>query len=81
MRMKNIPIWRLCGIPRAKARILRHPYIAKGQIGLEICGETENRKAVVTTKDGACFREARKAKQGDSFRLPGDSARNLSVRN
>lgn len=68
-------------IPRAKARILRHPYIAKGQIGLEICGETENRKAVVTKKDGACFREARKAKQGDSFRLPGDSSRNLSGRN
>lgn len=52
---------------RASARILRHPYIDKGQISLEICTKNDNRSAVVKKKDGSLFKIARKAKHGDSI--------------
>lgn len=53
----------------ANARILRHPYIEKGQIGLEVCTEDENKKVTVKKKDGNLFKVARKAKHGDSISL------------
>lgn len=52
---------------RAPARILRHPYIDKGQISLELCTKNDNRSAVVKKKDGSLFKIARKAKHGDSI--------------
>ena len=54
---------------RASARILRHPYIDKGQIGLELCTPNDNRSAVVKKKDGKLFKVARKAKHGDSIEI------------
>lgn len=54
-------------ISGAKARILRHPYIEKGKISLELCGHNENKKVSITKKDGKLFKIARKAKHGDSI--------------
>lgn len=54
---------------RATARILRHPYIEKGQIGLEICSRKDNRSVQVKKKDGKLFKVARKAKHGDSIEI------------
>ena len=51
----------------AKARILRHPYIDKGQIRLELCTTKENKNVVIKKKDGALFKMARKSKHGDSI--------------
>lgn len=53
----------------ASARILRHPYIDKGQIRLEICTKNDNRSTVVKKKDGKLFKFARKAKHGDSIEI------------
>lgn len=52
---------------KPEARILRHPKIAKGRITLELCGRGENASITVTKKDGARFKAARKAKNGDIF--------------
>ena len=52
-----------------KARILRHPQIAKGQIGLTLCGINENQSIFVKKKDGALFKIARKAKCGDAIKV------------
>lgn len=52
-----------------KARILRHPQVAKGQIGLMLCGAQENKSVLVKKKDGALFKAARKAKCGDAIEL------------
>lgn len=53
----------------AKSRILRHPYIDKGQVSLEICSATENKSVAVKKKDGKLFKTARKAKHGDSIHI------------
>lgn len=50
-----------------KARILRHPYIEKGRVTLEVCGESENKTLRITKKDGKLFKTARKAKCGDGI--------------
>lgn len=52
-----------------KSRILRHPQIAKGQIGLMLCGAQENKSVLVKKKDGALFKAARKAKCGDAIEV------------
>lgn len=49
------------------ARILRHPFIEKGKISLEVCTKTENKKVVVRKKDGELFKAAKKSKCGDSI--------------
>ncbi len=51
----------------AGARILRHPYIEKGCVTLEVCDETENKTLRITKKDGKLFKTARKAKCGDEI--------------
>lgn len=51
---------------RAPARVLRHPYITKGTIDLELCTQNENTKVTIRKKQAA-FKEARKAKMGDAF--------------
>ena len=51
---------------KAQARILRHPYITKGQIDLEICGRERNGKVTLRKKDEA-YKAARKAKMGDAI--------------
>lgn len=52
-----------------KSRILRHPQVAKGQIGLTLCGAQENKSVLVKKKDGALFKAARKAKCGDAIEV------------
>jgi len=52
---------------RAKARVLRHPVISKGQIELSLCTPTENTTTVIRKRDGSAFRIAKKCKMGDSF--------------
>ncbi len=52
-----------------KSRILRHPQVAKGQIGLMLCGAQENKSVLVKKKDGALFKAARKAKCGDTIEV------------
>ena len=52
-----------------KSRILRHPQVAKGQIGLKLCCVDENKSILVKKKDGALFKAARKAKCGDAIEL------------
>ena len=52
-----------------KSRILRHPQVAKGQIGLMLCGAQENKSVLVKKKDGTLFKAARKAKCGDTIEL------------
>ena len=53
--------------PCASARILRHPYITKGQVLLEVCSKVENKSVVINKKSRDLFKVARKAKQGDSI--------------
>jgi len=50
-----------------QSRILRHPYIDKGRVYLEICGRNENKAVYIRKKDGMLFKQARKAKCGDGI--------------
>lgn len=52
---------------RVRARVLRHPYVEKGQIRLELCTAAANRTVVVRKRDGESFKAARKVKCGDGF--------------
>lgn len=52
-----------------KSRILRHPQVAKGQIGLTLCGAQDNQSVLIKKKDGALFKAARKAKCGDAIEV------------
>lgn len=54
---------------QATARILRHPYIEKGQISLELCTKIENKKVIVKKKAGSIFKEAKKSKCGDAINI------------
>ncbi len=47
------------------SRILRHPYIGKGKISMELCSENENTTAIITKKQGELFKIAKKLKCGD----------------
>jgi ribosomal protein RSM22 (predicted rRNA methylase) len=50
-------------------RILRHPEINKGFIRLSVCTDEANEEITVTKKDKDLFKQARKAKQGDTLDL------------
>lgn len=50
-----------------KARIIRHPYIEKGLVKLELCSVNQNSEVTIRKRDGEAFKYARKAKHGDSF--------------
>ena len=54
----------------AEARILRHPQKAAGHIGLTLCGAQGIGNCTVTKKQGAAFKQARKAEAGEAFFLP-----------
>lgn len=54
---------------RAGARILRHPYVGKGQISLDLCRADGIGKAVIRKRDGSLFQQARKAGCGDRFAM------------
>ncbi len=49
------------------SRILRHPQIGKGNIGLTLCSPDGCESIVVTKKDKIAFKEARKSECGDLF--------------
>ena len=46
-------------------RILRHPDIRKGNIGLRVCDSHGIRNTIITKKDGELFKKARKSSAGD----------------
>ncbi len=52
---------------RAKMRVLRHPYITKGQIEVTLCTDSGNTKMNIRKRDGELYKKARKCKQGDSL--------------
>ncbi len=48
-------------------RILRHPFVAKGQITLDICSAEGNKKTLYRKKDGLIYKKVKKLKWGDCF--------------
>lgn len=52
---------------RCKARVLRHPTIESGKITLDLCTSDGLMQRLVTKKDGALFKKARKSECGDAF--------------
>jgi ribosomal protein RSM22 (predicted rRNA methylase) len=52
---------------RGAARVLRHPAVDKGRITLDLCLSDRIGKIHIYKKDGALFKQARKAKCGDVF--------------
>ena len=53
--------------PPAEARVLRHPRIDAGRIGLTLCACSGIEARTVTKKDKDAFKKARKADCGDMF--------------
>ncbi len=51
----------------AVSRIIRHPKIESGKITLELCTASGISQKIVTKKDGAAFKQARKANWGDDL--------------
>ncbi len=49
------------------ARVIRHPKIESGKITLKLCSESGIREKIVTKKDGALFKKARKSDSGNEF--------------
>ncbi len=54
---------------RTTCRVLRHPYITKGQIDLTVCTGDGKKEITVRKRDGEIFKKARKCKQGDSLEI------------
>jgi ribosomal protein RSM22 (predicted rRNA methylase) len=52
----------------APARIVRHPFIQKGHIGLQLCTPEGLQQITVSKKHKAAFRAARKADWGDEWK-------------
>ena len=52
---------------RASMRVLRHPFISKGQVDLSLCTATENKKLTLRKRDGDLYKRAKKSKQGDAL--------------
>ena len=51
----------------ADARIVRHPFIQKGHIQLELCSKEGLQRKTVSKKNKAAFRVARKSSWGDAW--------------
>jgi ribosomal protein RSM22 (predicted rRNA methylase) len=56
----------------APARIVRHPFIQKGHIGLQLCTREGLHRITVAKKNKAAFRAARKADWGDAWKEASD---------
>lgn len=54
-------------VPRAPARILRHPRVRGGHVRLALCARDGLRDVVVSKREREAFREARKASWGEAF--------------
>lgn len=55
--------------PPCSARVLRHPKIESGKITLKLCTTDGIKERIVTKKDGALFKAARKSDCGDEADL------------
>lgn len=64
----------------AAARILRHPNIQAGHIGLNLCTQEGICQRVVGKKQKQAFKAARKADAGDAFAAPAGAAHGLNGR-
>lgn len=51
------------------ARVIRHPKIESGKITLKLCEKGGISEKIITKKDGALFKKARKSDCGDNFRF------------
>ncbi len=49
------------------SRVIRHPKIESGKITLKLCTKTGITDKIITKKDGALFKKARKSDCGDEF--------------
>jgi ribosomal protein RSM22 (predicted rRNA methylase) len=59
-------------VPRAGARVLRHPVTRKGLVQLEVCDSAGSaERLVVTRRDPIAYRAARDASWGDPWSDPG----------
>lgn len=54
---------------KVPARILRHPYIGKGYISLEVCNADGIETTVIRKKDKDIYKKAKKVQCGDSIEL------------
>jgi len=54
-----------CHNQRVTARILRHPYIEKGQVSVELCTDIGLKKEKIRKNANRLYKQARKAKWGD----------------
>jgi ribosomal protein RSM22 (predicted rRNA methylase) len=52
---------------KAAARIVRHPYIEKKQISVELCTNDGLKKQKIRKNADQLYKQARKAKWGDSL--------------
>lgn len=53
----------------AGCRIMRHPDIRKGNIGLRVCSDKGMQDIRITKKNGPLFKEARKSENGDILHM------------
>lgn len=51
----------------ACSRVLRHPFIEKGQVTLQLCTKDGINKNKISKRDKTLYKKARKVKWGDSF--------------
>ena len=54
-------------VPNNSARILRHPQISSGKVGLTLCTQKGIQTRLITKKNKELYKKARKAKTGDTF--------------
>lgn len=51
------------------ARVLRHPYIGKGHVKLDLCTDEGYRQKTIAKSDGSLYKTAKKAECGDFIEL------------
>ena len=57
-------------VPSARARLIRHPQLRSGHVNLVTCEREGIRERTLSRKQGALYKEARKAAWGDAIALP-----------
>ena len=58
-----------CDTKKAEARILRHPYIEKALITLEVCTADGLKQMKLRKRDESLYKHAKKSSWGDSFKI------------
>ncbi len=59
--------------PRVQTRVLRHPQVHPGFVGLTLCEADGIHTRTVSKKEGPLFKAARKARAGEAFPIPTES--------